>query len=79
MPCHPAGARELLRKGKAAVHKKCPFRIISKEKSGSDVQDLQLKLDPGSKTTTIALVAECQQGNGCLGRRAYSPWTGHQR
>jgi hypothetical protein len=62
IPCHPAGARELWRKGKAAVYKRCPFRIILKEKSGSDVQDLQLNLDPGSKTTTIALVAECQQG-----------------
>ncbi len=62
MPCHPARARELLRKGKAAVYKKCPFSIILKETSGSDVQDLELKLDPGSKTTTIALVAECQQG-----------------
>ncbi len=62
MPCHPARARGLWRKGKAAVYKRCPFRIIFKEKSGSDVQDLQLKLDPGSKTTTIALVTECQQG-----------------
>jgi hypothetical protein len=62
MPCHPAGARQLWRKGKAAVYKRCPFRIIFKEKSGGDVQDLQLKLDPGSKTTTIARVAECQQG-----------------
>ncbi len=62
MPCHPARARELLRKGKAAVYKRCPFSIILKEKSGGDVQDLELKLDPGSKTTTIALVAECQQG-----------------
>jgi hypothetical protein len=62
MPCHPARARELVRKGKGAVYKRFPFRIILKEKSGSDVQDLELKLDPGSKTTTIALVAECQQG-----------------
>jgi hypothetical protein len=62
IPCHPAGARELLRKGKAAVYKRCPFRIIFKEKSGGDVQDLQLKLDPGGKTTTMSLVAECQQG-----------------
>ncbi len=62
MPCHPARARELLRKGKAAVYKRFPFTIILKEKSGSDVQDLELKFDPGSKTTGIALVAECQQG-----------------
>jgi adenosylcobinamide amidohydrolase len=69
MPCHPARARELLRKGKAAVYKRFPFSIILKEKSGSDVQDLELKLDPGSKTTTIALVAECQQGRKVV-------WTG---
>jgi hypothetical protein len=62
MPCHPARARELWRKGKAAVYKRFSFRIILKEKIGSDVQDLLLKLDPGSKTTGIALVAECQQG-----------------
>ncbi len=61
-PCHPARARGLLRRGKAAVYKRFPFTIILKEKSGSDVQDLELKLDPGRKTTTIALVAECQQG-----------------
>jgi hypothetical protein len=68
-PCHPPRARELLRKGKAAVDKRFPFRIIFKEKSGGDVQDLQLKLDPGSKTTTIARVAECQQGRKVV-------WTG---
>ena len=61
-PCHPARARGLLRRGKAAVYKRFPLTIILKEKSGSDVQDLEVKLDPGSKMTTIALVAECQQG-----------------
>ena len=62
MPCHPVRARELLRKGKAAVYKRFPFIIILREKSGSDVQGLELKLDPGSKITGIALVAECKQG-----------------
>ena len=62
MPCHPARARELLRKGKAAVYKRFPFTLILKERTGSDSQGLELKLDPGSKTTGIALVADCKQG-----------------
>ncbi|MEL7433840.1 MAG: RRXRR domain-containing protein, partial [Chloroflexota bacterium] len=28
MPCHPARARELLKKGKAAVFRQYPFTII---------------------------------------------------
>ena len=62
MPCHPARARELLRKGKAAVYKRFPFTLILKEKSGGAVQGLELKFDPGSKTTGIAVVANCKQG-----------------
>jgi len=59
MPCHPARARELLRKGKAAVFRRQPFTIILKDRDSGEVQDMRLKLDPGSKTTGIALVAEC--------------------
>lgn len=62
MPCHPARARELLKKGKAAVYRKYPFTIILKEKEGGEVQEVQCKVDPGSKTTGIALVAECRRG-----------------
>jgi len=58
MPCHPARARELLRNGKAAVFRRQPFTIILKDRDSGDVQDMRLKLDPGSKTTGIALVAE---------------------
>ncbi len=58
MPCHPARARELLRKGKVAVFRRYPFTIILKEREGGAVQPNRLKLDPGSKTTGMALVAE---------------------
>lgn len=58
MPCHPARARELLRAGKAAVFRRFPFTVILKEREGGDVQNVRMKLDPGSKATGIALVAE---------------------
>jgi len=58
MPCHPARARELLRKGNAAVFRRYPFIIILKDREGGEVQETRLKLDPGSKVTGIALVAD---------------------
>jgi len=58
MPCHPSRARELLSEGKAAVFRRNPFTIILKNRKGGDVQPLELKIDPGSKTSGIALVAE---------------------
>jgi 5-methylcytosine-specific restriction endonuclease McrA len=62
MPCHPARARELLRKGKAAVFRMQPFTIILKFRSDGDVQSTEFKVDPGSKTTGIALVAHFKRG-----------------
>lgn len=62
MPCHPARARELLKKGKAAVFRKHPFAIILKERDGGDTQPVELKVDPGSRTTGISLVADCKRG-----------------
>ncbi len=55
-PCRPAEARLLLNKGKAAVFRQYPFTIILKEESQEEVRPLRLKIDPGSKTTGIALV-----------------------
>jgi len=59
-PCHEARARELLNKGKAAVFRRYPFTIILKQRmlALSVVHDHRLKLDPGSKTTGIAIVQE---------------------
>jgi hypothetical protein len=56
-PVHPAQARKLLSCGKAAVYRRYPFTIILKvEIVNPVVADLRIKLDPGSKTTGIAIV-----------------------
>ena len=58
MPCHPARARKLLSKGKAAVFRMNPFTIILKDRTleESTVQPIELRIDPGSKTTGMSLV-----------------------
>ena len=66
MPCHPARARELLKAGKAAVWRRYPFTIILRERAGGVTQDVQVKLDPGSKTTGIALVGDFKRGKKVL-------------
>jgi len=56
-PVHPAEARRLLSQGKAAVWRRFPFTIILKtEVVEPVVHPLRVKLDPGSRTTGIALV-----------------------
>lgn len=62
MPCHPARARKLLRKGKAAVYRMQPFTIILSDRSDGDAQPVEFKTDPGSKTTGLALVARFPRG-----------------
>jgi 5-methylcytosine-specific restriction endonuclease McrA len=62
MPSHPARARELLRKGKAAVFRRYPFTIIMKDREGGAVQTVAFKVDPGSKTSGMALVADFKKG-----------------
>jgi 5-methylcytosine-specific restriction endonuclease McrA len=58
-PVHPARARLLLRSGHAAVFKRYPFTIILKTAKGDIPQaDYRIKIDPGSKTTGIAIVNE---------------------
>lgn len=56
MPCHPARARKLLKTGRAAVYRLHPFTIILKDREEGEIQRMQLKFDPGSKITGIALV-----------------------
>ncbi len=56
-PVHPGRARLLLTQGKAAVYRRFPFTLVLKiEVKEAQVEPLRLKLDPGSKTTGIALV-----------------------
>jgi 5-methylcytosine-specific restriction endonuclease McrA len=54
---HPARARILLTSGKAAVLKRYPFTIVlTVAIADAQVAELRIKLDPGSKTTGIAIV-----------------------
>jgi len=54
---HPGEARLLLTRGKAAVLKRYPFTLILKVAIDDPVvADLRIKIDPGSKTTGIAIV-----------------------
>ena len=54
-PCHEARARELLKKGRAAVWRMFPLTIKLKDRTRAEsvVATHCLKLDPGSKTTGI--------------------------
>ncbi len=56
-PVHPGEARFLLKAGKAAVLKRYPFTLVLKRALERPVvQPLRVKLDPGSRTTGIAVV-----------------------
>jgi len=56
-PIHPGYARRLLKQGRAAIFRRFPFTIILKiEIPDPVVQPLRIKLDPGSRTTGIAVV-----------------------
>ncbi len=56
-PIHAGRARILLAQGKAAVFRRFPFTIILKVAVDQpDLVDVRVKLDPGSRTTGIAVV-----------------------
>ena len=55
-PCKPSMARKLLAAGKAAVFRRFPYTIILKKAVTASIESISLKLDPGSKTTGIALL-----------------------
>lgn len=60
MPCSEKRARKLLAYDRARVHRVVPFviRLVDRRQSDCALQPLRLKLDPGSKTTGMALVRE---------------------
>lgn len=56
-PIHPGRARLLLKQGKAAVYRRYPFTLILASAVEQPVlEPLRIKLDPGSKTTGIAVI-----------------------
>lgn len=61
MPCRPVRARQLLTKGKAAVYRMQPFTLILKDRADGDTQSVEVKVDPGSQTTGLALVGQFEQ------------------
>ena len=57
MPTTPARARILLKNHKAAILRRFPLVIILKEaRPEAVVEPLRVKLDPGSKTSGVAVV-----------------------
>ncbi|MGC9506207.1 RNA-guided endonuclease IscB [Baaleninema sp.] len=59
-PCHPAKARRLLKSGRGSVFRRYPFTLILHEIEAKDcvVPETQLKIDPGSKITGLAILSE---------------------
>ncbi len=56
-PVHPGRARQLLSQGQAAVYRRYPFvLILNRRMPQAHMQPLRLKIDPGSKTTGLAVV-----------------------
>jgi len=54
-PCQPGVARSLMKAGKASVFRRFPFTIILNKEVNASPEPLEIKLDPGSKTTGIAI------------------------
>ena len=61
MPCHPARARMLIHFGRAICEKVYPFTIKLIDRDTSDLQPVQLKIDPGSRHSGLALVLNGEQ------------------
>jgi 5-methylcytosine-specific restriction endonuclease McrA len=68
MPCSEKRARLLLERGRAVVHRRTPFTIRVKDRlvEHSTLQPVVLKLDPGSRTTGVAVVREEQTPAGVV-------------
>jgi len=71
-PVDPGKARILLTRGKAAVYRLFPFTIILKTAVEAPIEPLRVKIDPGSKTTGIAIV------NDVTGEVIYAAELSHQ-
>ncbi len=70
---HPGEARILLSRGKAAVYRRFPFTIILKVAIDDPVvAQLRIKIDPGSKTTGLAIL------NDATGEVVYAAELSHR-
>lgn len=74
-PCHPARARKFLKHSKAVVIRRYPFTIMLLDVDVEQPiqQEYRLKLDPGAKTTGIAILQGSRVVWGAeLNHRGYS-------
>lgn len=69
MPCTEKRARKLLESGRARVHRLYPFtiRLVDRTLGSCELQPMRLSLDPGSKTTGLALARIETQVDGETG------------
>ncbi len=69
MPCTERRARLLLARGRARVHRVVPFviRLVGRTADSCQFQPLRIKLDPGSKTTGMALVRDTEEVDASTG------------
>jgi 5-methylcytosine-specific restriction endonuclease McrA len=68
MPCSPRRARVMRKIGRAVVVCDNPFTIQLLDREGGDTQPVEIKLDPGSKTTGGVLTVEGElRGWFCVG------------
>ena len=58
MPTTPKRARLLLKAKRADVFARNPFTIRLLDREDGDLQPLEIKADPGSKTTGMALMVQ---------------------
>ena len=61
MPCSQRRARVLLERGRAVVHRHHPFTIRLRDRVGGETQPVELRIDPGSKGTGIAVVRVAEE------------------
>ena len=66
MPCSEKRARQMLGRGDAVVHTLHPFTIRHKRRVGGETQPVEVRLDPGSKSTGVAVVRKGDDGNHVL-------------
>jgi len=75
MPCSEKRARLLLERKRARVHRLVPFtiRLVDRTVETSVVQPVRIKIDPGSRTTGLALVRESEEVDADTGESAPPP------
>ena len=63
-PCRPDRARRLLKDGRARVHRMVPFviRLVDRDVMSSVVDGVEVGIDPGSKTTGMAVFVTDRAG-----------------